>query len=162
MVLSQKSLNGSHKTLQFSILIIVTICVQENVKILCSKTSKKIECIIENGQIYKGKQLNVYVKEIFSLIIKYQFSYCPLVWMLCFRRSNNLRSNVYERVLRVIYNGQYGPFTEFLSIKDDSTIHQQNIQTLMKEVYKFMSNFSFLIASNSFRICDNIYNLRNF
>ena len=82
--------------------------------------------------------------------------------MLCFRRSNNLRSNVYERVLRVIYNGQYGPFTEFLSIKDDSTIHQQNIQTLMKEVYKFMSNFSFLIASNSFRICDNIYNLRNF
>lgn len=160
MVLSQKSLNGSHKTLWFSILIIVTICIQENVKMLCSKTSKKIECIIENGQIYKGKQLKVNVKEILSLIIKYQFSYCPLVRMLCFR--NNLISNVYERVLRVICNGQYSPFTELLSIKDDSTIHQQNIQTLMKEVYKFMSNFSFLIASNSFRIRDNIYNLRNF
>ena len=98
----------------------------------------------------------------FSLIIKYQFSYCPLVWMLRFRRSNNLISYVYERALRVIYNDQYSPLTELLSIKDDSTVHQQNIQTLMKEVYKFMSNFSFLIASNSFRIRDNIYNLRNF
>ena len=78
------------------------------------------------------------------------------------RRSNNLINNVYERALRVIYNDQYSLLNELLSTKDDSTIHQQNIQTLMKEVYKFMSNFSFPIDSNSFQIRDNIYNLRNF
>ena len=46
--------------------------------------------------------------------------------------------------------------------KTRCTIHKPNIQTLMKAVYKFMNNISLPIASNSFQIRENIYNLLNF
>lgn len=48
--------------------------------------------------------------------------------MFCSRRSNNLVNNVYERALKLTDDDQYSSFTQFLRIKDDSTIHQQNIQ----------------------------------
>ena len=52
---------------------------------------------------------------------------------------NKLINSVYERALKVIYNDQYSPFTG-LRIKYYSTIHQQDILTLKKGIYKVMNN----------------------
>ena len=35
---------------------------------------------------------------------------------------------------KLIYDDQYSSFTQLDRVKDDSTIHQQNIETLMKDV----------------------------
>ena len=60
------------------------------------------------------------------------FGYCPLVWMFCSRRSNNLINNIHERALRATYDDHTSNFTQLLEKKRESTIHQQNIQALMK------------------------------
>ena len=39
---------------------------------------------------------------LYKSMIKSQFAYYPLVWMFCFRKSNNL-NKVNERALKLIY-----------------------------------------------------------
>ena len=73
--------------------------------------------------------------------------------MFCYRRLINKLINSIHGTLKLIYNS----FTELLKMKDDSTIHPQNILTLVKELYKFMNNLSPPIPSNSSHICGNIY-----
>ena len=74
---------------------------------------------------------------LFSSIIKSQFSYCPLVWMFRSRRSNSLVNNVHEITLRIVSDDHNSPYSELLMTKKEHTIHQQNINVLMKEIYKF-------------------------
>ena len=78
--------------------------------------------------------------------------------MFCYRRLINKLINSIHGTLKLIYNS----FTELLKMKDDSTIHPQNILTLVKELYKFMNNLSPPIPSNSSHNCGNIYNIWNF
>ena len=96
------------------------------------------------------------------MIIKSQFSYCPLVWLFCSRRSNNLINNIHESALRATFDDHTSNFTQLLEKKKKSTIHQRNIQALMKEIYKFINNLSPPIINHMFQFCDNSYNLRNF
>ena len=43
-------------------------------------------------------------------MVKSQFSYYPLVWMLNFRTSNNMINKVLQRALRVLLNGHTSDF----------------------------------------------------
>ena len=78
----------------------------------------------------------------FKSIIKSQFSYCPLIWMFCSRRSNSLVSSVHERALRIVSDDNNSSYSELVMTKKEHTIHQQNIDVLMKEIYKFENNLS--------------------
>ena len=80
--------------------------------------------------------------------------------MFCSRRSNNLINNIHERALRATYDDHTSNFTQLLEKKRESTIHQQNIQALMKEIYKFTNNLS-PIVDHMFQFRENFYNLRD-
>ena len=67
---------------------------------------------------------------------KSQFNYCPLVWMLCLRRSNNLITKVQERALCITYNNQLTDIKSLLSNHNEITIHQGNFLVLITEIYK--------------------------
>ena len=57
------------------------------------------------------------------------------------RQINDKINKLHERALRIVYNGTLRSF-ENLLIKDKSlTIHHQNIQSLMIEIYKAIHNF---------------------
>ena len=43
---------------------------------------------------------------IFKSVIRSQFSYCPIMWMFCSRRTNNIINNLHEMVLRIVLNDQ--------------------------------------------------------
>ena len=66
-------------------------------------------------------------------MIKPQFSYCPLVWMFCSRRSNSLEDNVHERALRIVYDDHNSSYFDLLMTNNDRTIHQQNIMFSRKK-----------------------------
>ena len=71
-----------------------------------------------------------------------QFSYCPIVWMYCQRKSNNLINRIHERGLRIAYCDYVSDF-EGLLLKDDSnTIHVRNVQALACEVYSTINNLN--------------------
>ena len=129
-----------------------------HVKRLCSKAAKKLSALQRIANIIDEKKRKI----LFNAIIKSIFSYCPLAWMFCSKRSNNLLSNIHERALRGSFDGHTSNFTQLVEKKRDSTIHQRNIQAFMKEIYKFTNNLSPPIIDHMFQFRENSYNLRNF
>ena len=94
-------------------------------------------------------------------MIKSQFAYCPLVWMFCFRQSNNLINKVHERALKLIYQDNSN-FEVLLEKQHDFSIHQRNLQVLMTEIYKIVNGIAPPIMNSLFTFRLNQHNLRNF
>ena len=82
--------------------------------------------------------------------------------MFCSRRSNSLVNNVHERALRIVSDDHNSSYSELLMTKKEHTIHQQNINVLMKEIYKFENNLSPPLIDDMFQVRKINYNLRHF
>ena len=98
----------------------------------------------------------------YTTTVKPQLNYCPLVWMFCPRKSNNLIKKVQERALRITYNDQLTDFKSLLSNHNEITIHQRNLQVLMTEIYKIINHIAPPIMSSLFEIRENTHNTRYF
>ena len=68
--------------------------------------------------------------------------------MFCSRRSNSLVNNVHERALRIVSDDHNSSYSELLMTEKEHTIHQQNINVIMKEIYKFENNLSALLIDD--------------
>ena len=89
------------------------------------------------------------------------FKYCPLIWMFCNKTANNQINKIHKRSLSLVYELEDGNFEDLL-IKDDSwTIHENNIHTLLVEIYKSLNHISPLIMNEFFDIKITPYSLRN-
>ena len=89
------------------------------------------------------------------------FTYCPLMWMYCSKPANNLINKIHKRSLRVIYEMEDAKFKDLL-IEDSSwTIHENNIHTLLMEIYKFLNHIGPPIMQGFFDIKVTPYSLRN-
>ena len=74
-------------------------------------------------------------KRLSEAYIMSTFTYCPLIWMYCSKTANNLINKIHKRSLRVIYEMEDANFEDLL-IRDSSwTIHENNIHTLLMEIY---------------------------
>ena len=82
-------------------------------------------------------------------MVKSQLNYCPLVWMFCPTRSNNLINKVLETALRIIYNDQLTDFKSLLLI----TVH-----CLMTETCKIINHIAPPIMLFLFEIRANTHN----
>ena len=82
--------------------------------------------------------------------------------MLCSRCLNNLINRIHERALRLILNDHVSTFQDILEITKKKTIHQNNLESLAKEIYKFLNSLSPSIMNGAFMIRNNKYNLSNF
>ena len=58
------------------------------------------------------------------------------------RELNNKINRLQERALRLIYNDFNSSFQQLLDIDNSFTIHDQNIQSLIIEMYKVVNHFS--------------------
>ena len=86
---------------------------------------------------------------LYNSMIKSQFDHCPLVWMFCFRQSNNLINKVHERILALIYQGNCN-FKVLREKQHDFSIHQRNLQVLMTEIYKIINGIAPPIMNSLF------------
>ena len=57
-------------------------------------------------------------KLIYNTMIKSQFNYCPLVWMFCSRKSNNLVNKVQEYLIFSCIIWDYAKFNYLTWLKD--------------------------------------------
>ena len=85
-------------------------------KILCKKAAQKIGALSRLLNHLSDSQKRL----IFNSIIKLQFNKCPLIWMFCFRTSNNMINKIYERVLRLILNDHTIDFDILLQNNNDT------------------------------------------
>ena len=68
--------------------------------------------------------------------IESRFCYCPLVWMFCWRQTNERIYHIHERTLRAVYNDELSSFAELLGRNKSETIHRRIITTLAAELFK--------------------------
>ena len=89
----------------------------------CKRVSQKI------GTLSRlSNHLNDFQKKlILSSIVKTRFSYFPLVWMCCSRKSNNMTKKVPERALRMLLNDCESDFEILLQINNDVCNHHYGI-----------------------------------
>ena len=84
------------------------------------------------------------------------------MWSFCSRSLNNLVNRIHKRALRLIHNEHVSTFQGILEMTKEKTIHQNNLESLAKEIYKFLNGLSSLIMTGAFMIRNNKYNLRDF
>ena len=68
-------------------------------------------------------------------------------------------NNFHEGALRIVYDDHNSSDSELLMTKNERTIHQQNINVLMK---KFENDLSPPLIDDMFQVCKTSYNLRHF
>ena len=81
--------------------------------------------------------------------------------MFCSSSLNNLINRIHECALRLIHHDHISTFQDILEIIKEKTIHQNNLECLAKEIYKFLNGLSLPIMNSAFMIKNNNYNLRN-
>ena len=59
--------------------------------------------------------------------------------MFCSRSLKNLINRIHERALILIHNNHASSFQESFEMTKDKTIHQNNLESLAKEIYKFLN-----------------------
>ena len=118
---------------------ILGITLETHIKNICRKADQKLSPLLGISPYFdEGK--NVLLCE---SMIKSQFNYCPLVWMYCSRQPNNVINRVHERGLRLTYRGETKKeFQQISREKNESAIHQKNLQVLVTEVYKIVNGIS--------------------
>ena len=100
-----------------------------HVKELCQKINQKL-CAFSRIRpfLYREK-----VKALLTSIVMSNFSYCPLIWVLCSKAAYKEINRTNKRALRVLYE-DYDSSFELVLEKDRSiTGHQKNLQNLITE-----------------------------
>ena len=131
---------------------------ENHIKFLCSKASQKLGALQRISNLLDTQKKSL----LLNSIIKSQFSYCPLAWMFCSRRSNSLVNNVHERAFRVFYGNRNSSSLKLLMTKNEPTVHLQNINVLMKEIYKFENDLSPFLIDDMFQVPKINYVLSQF
>ena len=141
-----------------SITIDNNINFKSDISELCKKASQKISALSTLPSYLHDSEKKI----IFNSIIKWQFSYCPLVWMLCSRASNNMINKLHERSLRITLNYYSNGFNIVLENNNDIFNSHRNIQALLTELFKKKNELAPPIMESILNKRFNTYNLRNF
>ena len=82
--------------------------------------------------------------------------------MFCTKHSIGRINSIHERCLRLIQQNCISDFEVLLESSNEKPFHQKCIELLMTEVYKYLNGLSPDIMSDTFKLRENIYNLRSF
>ena len=66
-------------------------------------------------------------------------NYCPLIWMYHRKTSNNQVGRIQTRALRILHNDVNTQFEVLLEITDEQKVHTKNLQKLMPQIFKCLS-----------------------
>ena len=133
------------------------ITMRDHIKSICNQAGRKLNALARISHHFDEHKRKI----LMNAFITSQFNYCPVTWMFCQRKSNNLINRIHERALRIAFNDYVSDF-EYLLRKDDSvTIHHRNIQALTLEIYKTMHEFNPAFMKDVFLFGKHDYATRN-
>ena len=99
-------------------------------------------------------------KIIMNSFILCHFNYCPLIWMLCGKGSQEKLEKINERALRLAYSDYSSSYKDVLANSKETTIHVQSVRILALEVYKTLNNLNPVFMKDYFVPKTTGYNLR--
>lgn len=80
------------------------------------------------------------------------------ILLMLINSLNNKINRTHERVLGVVYRDKKSTFEDLLEKAKSVTVHMNNVQVLVTEMFKVQSNFSPEIAKNVFPMTEAIHN----
>ena len=89
------------------------------------------------------------------------FAYCPIIWMFCSKRSNNLIDSVYKRSIRTVENDFTLSLDEVLARTNISNCHRKNLELLLIEIYKSVNSLNPEFMWDIFSTVNSKYALRS-
>ena len=126
-------------------------------KNICKKANQKLNTL---ARITKFTSL-FQRKTLLNSFVKSQFSYCPLIWMFISKGLNKKINRIHEKSLRLVLNDHRSTLDEMLDTLNEKTTHQQCIDRLLTEVYKFLNGYSLNIMNEVFHLRQKTYSLQN-
>ena len=78
-------------------------------------------------------------KILYSTFVMSNFNYCPLIWMYHGNTSGNQVDRVQKRALRILHNDFNMQFEVLLKRTDEQRVHTKNLQKLMLQIFKCLS-----------------------
>ena len=128
-----------------------------HVKTICAKTSRKVSAFSRVANFITFEQ----AKLLYNSFIMSNFGYCPLIWMFCGKTANEEINRIHKRALRRLYNDFSSSFNELLARSGQKTVHLQNLQKLLLEVFKSLHQMNPAFMWEFFERKQSNYNLRN-
>ena len=132
------------------------LTMNEHIKHICKQASNKLYALSRISHYLSEEKRKILMKS----FIMSQFNYCPIIWMHCQRKCNNLINKIQERALRIAYNDYVSDFKTLLENDNSITIHQRNIQALLVEIYKTLNNLNPTFMKEVFRLKESDYTTR--
>ena len=157
MSLDGKTIKSSDAVELFGITLDKNINFKQHIQNICPKANNKTKALLRIRKFLTLEQAQVLAEAYISS----NFRYCPVIWMLCGKMSDNLIVRTYYKILRAIYDTQTQSYEEVLHLSGKKKIHTQNLQILMVEVYKYLSNISPNFTWDYFKQKNTLYHLRN-
>ena len=135
---------GDNKTWEKSLVKLLGVTINNELKFdkyvteICAKANRKLSVLLRLSKLLCLDKR----RALFKSFIKAQFKYCPLIWMFCSRSSNKKINRLHERALRLVYDDYSSSFETLLERDSSFTIHHQNIQSMLIEIYKSLNKAS--------------------
>ena len=89
------------------------------------------------------------------------FNYCPLIWIYRGKTSGNQVDRVQKRALRILHNDFNIQFEVLLKRTDEQRVHTKNLQKLMLQIFKCLSEENPSFMWTFFERKHLTYELRN-
>ena len=115
---------------------------------ICNKALQKIKAILRIRHFLSQEQADVLCH---SFILS-AFKYCPLIWMFCSKLAHNLLVNTHCRAFRAKHKNLNLSYDDLLKKANCESIHTQNLQFMLVEVYKSVNKIGNKLGWNKFEI----------
>ena len=155
--INEFEIESSKKEKLLGISIDTTLSFEHHITSLCKKASQKLHALARIAHYMDFEKRRSLMK---AFVIS-QFNYCPLIWMFHNRALNNRINKIHERKLRLVYQNKNLSFSELLELDSAVTIHEQNLQVLVTEIFKVKNNLSPEIMKQVFDFQEPYNNLRS-
>ena len=113
---------------QLGILIYYKLTFENHLSNIVQNVNQNLQSLAKISKYIRQKKLRIIMKAFVSS----QFAYCPLIWMFHSRQINHKINKLHERALRIVYNDHFSSFEELLSKDKSVTVHQRNLQILLR------------------------------
>ena len=123
---------------------------------LCVKANRSVSAFSRVASYLQKSQKRL----LYNSFVMSNFKYRPLIWMFCGKGANNKINKIHKRALRVLLDDYDASFADLLVRGNEKTVHVQNLQKLMVEIYKTLNHENPLVLSELFQRREIRYNLR--
>ena len=107
----------------------------DHISNICKTANQKLNALLRVSANMNSDKCTL----LLNSFIKSQFSYCPLIWMFCNRKSMKKVDKIQKLYLRLMTNNYELSYEKLLDLTNEISPHQRWLNSLMTEIHKCLN-----------------------